>query len=42
MLGPNGTTKSTNVQIEAGKKKEVPFDMEHINYDELEKELSKP
>ena len=29
-------------QIEAGKKKEVPFDMEHINYDELEKEFSKP
>jgi serine/threonine-protein kinase len=42
MLGPNGTTKTANVHIEAGKRKEVPFDMEHINYDELEKEFSKP
>ncbi|MGH9420340.1 MAG: serine/threonine protein kinase, partial [Thermoanaerobaculia bacterium] len=41
MAGPNGITKTTNVQIDAGKKKELPFDMEHINFDELEKEVAK-
>ena len=42
MAGPNGITKTTNVQIEAGKKKELPFDMQHINFEELEKEVGKP
>ncbi len=40
--GPNRTTKTMSVLVEAGKSTKKPFDMENVNYDELEKEVAKP
>ena len=42
VVGPNGKTQTMNVQIEAGKPVKRMFDLETVNFDELEKEVSKP
>jgi serine/threonine-protein kinase len=40
--GPNGTTKTVDVKIEAGKRTPHNFDMSNIDYDALAEEVSKP
>ena len=42
VTGPNGTTQSKSVRIEAGKPARKMFDLESVNFDELEKEVAKP
>lgn len=42
MAGPNGTPKSRSIRVEAGKTVREMFDLEKVNYDELEKEVAKP
>ena len=42
VAGPNGKTQTMNVEIEAGKPVKRMFDLETVNFDELEKEVSKP
>jgi serine/threonine protein kinase len=39
--GPNGSKKTLDVQIEAGKRVPVKFDLGGVNMDELEKEVTK-
>ena len=42
VAGPNGKTQTMNVRVEAGKPVRKMFDLETVNFDELEKEVSKP
>jgi len=42
VAGPNGKTQTMNVNIEAGKQLRQRFNLEDVNYEELEKELAKP
>jgi eukaryotic-like serine/threonine-protein kinase len=42
VAGPNGKAQTMNVQIEAGKPVKRMFDLESVNFDELEREVSKP
>jgi eukaryotic-like serine/threonine-protein kinase len=42
VVGPNGTKQTMNVHVEAGKSTKTLFDLENVNYDELEKEIAKP
>jgi len=42
VASPNGTTQTMNVQVEAGKQIRKTFDFGNVNFDELEKEVSKP
>jgi serine/threonine-protein kinase len=40
--GPNGTKQTVDVNVVAGKRVQQRFDLEHVNFDELEKEVAKP
>jgi serine/threonine-protein kinase len=40
--GPNGTQQTIDVNVVAGQKVRKMFDLEHVNFDELEKEVAKP
>ena len=42
VTGPNHTTQTMNVNIEAGKQLRQTFNLGNVNYEELEKELAKP
>ena len=42
VASPSGTTQTMNVQVEAGKQVRKTFDFGNVNFDELEKEVSKP
>jgi serine/threonine-protein kinase len=40
--GPNGTKQTIDVSVEAGKPTRKMLDLEHVNFEELEKEVTKP
>jgi serine/threonine-protein kinase len=42
VAGPNGTKQTVDVNVEAGKKTRKTIEMEHVNFEELEKEVAKP
>jgi hypothetical protein len=42
VAGPGGKKQTINVRVEAGKPVKRTFDMGTVNFDELEKEVSKP
>lgn len=42
IAGPNGTKKTLDVNVEAGKAIRQAFDLEHVNFEDLEKEVAKP
>jgi eukaryotic-like serine/threonine-protein kinase len=40
--GPNGTKQTVDVNVEAGKRTRKTFDLERVNFEDLEKEVAKP
>ena len=42
VTGPNGTKQTLSVNVEAGKPTRQAFELEHVNFEDLEKEVVKP
>jgi eukaryotic-like serine/threonine-protein kinase len=42
IAGPNGTKQTVTVNVEQGKQTRQAFELEHVNFEDLEKEVAKP